>query len=84
MGSRTSGPPRLPTRTVRAIYAAAHGPQSGRQVARYFGVSVNVVSAIKSRRYYRAETECGLAACGVILFNILWERKRARRAERAE
>jgi len=54
MGSRTSGPPRLPTRTVRAIYAAAHGPQSGRQVARYFGISVNVVSAIKNRRYYRA------------------------------
>lgn len=80
MGSRTSGPPRLPTRTVRAIYAAAHGPQSGRAVARYFGVSVNVVSAIKSRRYYRAETECGLAACGVSLFNYIQSRKaRARR-----
>jgi len=82
MGSRTSGPPRLHPRTVRAIYAAAHGPQSGRQVARYFGISVNVVSAIKNRRYYRAETERGLAECGISLFNYMQARKaRARRGE---
>lgn len=56
------------------------GPQSGRQVARFFGISVNVVSAIKSRRYYRAETERGLTECGISLFNYIQSRKaRARR-----
>lgn len=83
MGSRTSGPGRLSTRTVRAIYAAAHGPQTGRQVAAYFGVGVKTVSQIKHRHAYRAATECGLQDCGAVLFNYLWERKAQARRESA-
>lgn len=79
MGSRTSGPTRLPAQTVRAIYAAAHGTQTGRAVAAYFSVSVKTVSQIKLRQTYQAETACGLAMCGASLFNYLQQQAQTRR-----
>jgi hypothetical protein len=42
---------------ARAIYAAAHGPNTVQAIARYFRVSPRTVLDIKHRRTYAAHTE---------------------------
>lgn len=68
----------LSPRKARAIYAAAHGPNTTRVIARFFGVSPRTVLNIKHRRAYVAETSVPNAALDAALFNYIVERVQAR------
>ena len=69
---------------VRAIYAAMHGPNTLRGVARYFGSSTRTVHRIHAGLIYADVTNVSERELSEALFNYILARKKYERAQRTK